>query len=218
MNYAVDFDAAAHTYAVGGIKRPSVTGLIAAAFGVGYFPPDWYLDRGRKVHQASVYLEDGDLDWSTVSDEIRGYLEAFEKVLKDLKPVNALPPETKMFHSVLGYCGTPDRVWMVRGDVWIVDLKTGVHGRKAALQTKGYELLFKQVARELNLQTKIVRRFVLKLDKDGRFKFVPHTDDSDDAVFRACCAIINDKMNHGARVEEAFSWDEAFPKIDDKGQ
>lgn len=114
-----DFDAEKHEYDGGAL--PSVTQVLADA---GLIDTTWYREggaqRGKAVHLACQYLDEGDLDEATVDPAIIGYLEAYKRFKKEC----SIKPE--WIEIPLGnglYAGTPDRVMKTRPRV-IWDLKT----------------------------------------------------------------------------------------------
>jgi hypothetical protein len=83
-SFDVEFDEATHIYKYKGNILPSVTGILKAE---GFINMDWYTDwareKGQFVHQAVEYDIVGELDEETLDDEIRPYLSAFRKFMKE---------------------------------------------------------------------------------------------------------------------------------------
>ncbi len=166
---SIHFDADAHVYTVDGIVRPSVTQVLS---GVGLIDDRWYTDearaRGSAVHAACHYLDEGDLDWSSVAAEIRPYLSGWEKFKADTG-VELLSLEQPVYNSLLGFAGTLDRKAILQGleKEWILDIKTGGPEDWHRLQLAAYA----------GCQDKHIvsyQRATVHLSKDGKYALRPH--------------------------------------------
>jgi hypothetical protein len=131
--HRIELDEASHVYRVAGIERPSVTQVLRAA---GLIDTAWYTEvariRGRAVHAACEFLDQDDLDESSVLPEYRGYVHAWMRFRAESGFRAASAPETgrpmiehRLFHPVFAYCGTLDRCGWLGGDEVVLDLKTG---------------------------------------------------------------------------------------------
>ncbi|MDE2022352.1 MAG: hypothetical protein KGI71_05590, partial [Patescibacteria group bacterium] len=65
------FDAATHTYRIGGHVVPSVTQVIRSC-APGWMADEWYLERGKAVHEAIRLSISGRLDWTELDPRIEG--------------------------------------------------------------------------------------------------------------------------------------------------
>jgi hypothetical protein len=168
----IEFDAATHTYTVDGRIVPSVTQIIGAAGLVDYEGvPAWRLEearwRGSAVHQACWYLDQQDLDWSTVNEQHRGYLDAWEAFQQDSGfQIRAI--EQRLFNPIQGYAGTADRFGLLpvgqREGVYdeaVIDLKTGELQPGAAIQLAAYAMCCPEPFK--------LRRLAVRLKPDGRY-------------------------------------------------
>jgi hypothetical protein len=182
------FDEEPHTYTVGGKRFVSVTQAIrTAGFGPDFSAVplelmEYAQDRGRLVHMACQYYNDGDLDLGTVDEKIRGYVEAYiDFRLHCSMKVSYV--EKRLAWVALGLAGTPDMVCFINGRRAVVDLKTSQNlGKDAGLQTAGYQILH-----ELNFPNQMIYgRYGLRLGKDGKFKLIPHERETDLMAFRDC--------------------------------
>ena len=201
----IEFDETTHTYRADGVEVPSVTQVLSEV-GINCVDhiPEEKLEaagiRGRHIHAACHYLDDGDLDFDTVKPEYLGYIRAYE----NFKNESGFFPRMKeafVFSEELRVAGTLDRLGTISAD-WLrglrinefflrtvppyilIDLKTGEVGA-AALQTAGYALCLKWPPSEPLL------RAALKLNSDGTYKFHPYVSPLDKAVFRSAVQVCN---------------------------
>jgi hypothetical protein len=97
--------------------------------------------RGTAVHRWAEQLAQGKrIDWAQVPDELAGRVRAYQEFLKryDVEPIAV---ELVVANRAVGYCGSGDLVAHVRGQVWLLELKTARSGiyRESALQACAYE-------------------------------------------------------------------------------
>ena len=136
----VDFDAASHSYKVGGRPVPGVTSILVAN---GLIDSTWFNDvsrwRGTAAHLACQYDDESDLKIESVPVEVRGHLEGWRKFRSDtgFVPIHIEKP----VWSPEGFCGTPDRIGMLGGRPSIIDLKTSASAYPwVGLQLAGYAI------------------------------------------------------------------------------
>lgn len=130
----VELNRETHTYTP---NLPSVTGILKA---VGIIDTAFYTEEGRErgsaVHLACEFLDQGDLDESTIDLQIAGYVEAYKKFKSDtgweFDWIEA--PVSDKAHT---YAGTPDRI-LVSRPRRIIDLKTGPFQKWHAIQAAAY--------------------------------------------------------------------------------
>jgi hypothetical protein len=184
------FDEESHVGTIGGRIVPSVTGILKAG-GFEPYGSEWHMAKGRAVHLACQYLDEGGLDWSSISDEILPYLMAYELFKKEsgFKPTRI---EERLFHPTLMFTGQIDRVGEVPNDKsqWLIDIKSGHPGPYCSLQTAGYNLL-------LPVLKYPRKRFGLHLKENGSYSLIEYKDSQDQGIFLALLAIHNWKKNHG---------------------
>lgn len=172
-----------HKYLLDGQEMPGATGILKAN---GVIDDKWFneaaRDRGRAVHKACHFLAEGDLNWDAMTDELRGYVEAYEKAVEaiDFMPIKC---ETPIYHPVYFYGTTPDQIGIIgsmvnRTDPGLVELKTGTMQKWTSLQTA-----FQAMA-EWPGDYFRAKRFGIEIHADGTFKaeeFI-NMDDFDVAV------------------------------------
>jgi len=165
---------------------PRVTRILR---GAGLVDTRWFTpesrERGRAVHLACQYLDDGDLDRASVTEEIRPYLAAYEGFCEDIIWRQWAAIESPVKHSVLRYRGTPDRV-SDAGAVY--EIKTGAPAPWHALQLAAYAACL----------SGHVERWAVYLQADGKYKVVPYQSRTDWRAFQAALTIYNWKLTHGA--------------------
>lgn len=176
----LDFDKASHTYRVGGRVLPSVTqctDIMNDYSGVPAGVLEKARKRGEDVHLATELYDKGELDWSTVTDEIYPYLYAYIQFLQDsgFEPQEI---EQQCYSKKLGVAGTLDRTGVFHKPKGLPDaLAKALTGTKAGQkcqidlkatyelmpgtgpQTAGYELIYNEGRKS----GKLTRRYALHL-------------------------------------------------------
>jgi len=186
------FDFNSHRYTYDGNEEPSVTQLLQE-FGLIDFtgvPRDRIEHKrqiGTAVHLACRYLDDNNLDESTVAKPLVPYIEAYKK-FREIVPFepNDELTETPLRSKKWRFCGTPDRqgLWTchVGGEEALVDLKcTWVMYRSVGPQLRGYKILIEE-----NYPIKIKKMYGLQLKPTGNFDLVEFKDRTDENDFLAC--------------------------------
>lgn len=185
------FDPEPHAYSVGGQIYTSVTQVIRAA-GLG---EDFSMvstnvmeaaqQRGRLVHLACQYIDEGKLDLSSVHESILGYVEAYMLFRKECK-IQVIATEERLAAILPALplsrylAGCPDLVCFIHGVRAVVDRKTSsAMGKSMGLQTAGYEILWNYI----HPKQLIYERFGLKLNQNGKYKLIPHLDPEDKIAF-----------------------------------
>ena len=147
---------------------PSVTEVLRDMGIVNYFgPPGAAAQRGRLVHAACGILAQGqalDSDWIERHDDLLPYLDGFAAALAG--PLNGFIP-LRLEHEVVNeterFIGHSDQ----ENDESLLELKTGGYPEWSRLQTAAYAM-----GRRL-------KRIVVSLPGDGKFKLVEHHDARD---------------------------------------
>jgi len=178
-------DPKTNSYVESGRAYARVTSVLQEA---GLIDSRWFNERattrGTYVHQASVLLDEDNLDESQLDPELKGYLEGYKKFRSQV-PLVYTAIEKSLFDPILGYAGTPDRVTIDS----VIDLKTGDpmpwHGPQIAAYTM---LAFRNVA--------TIKRFGLYLNTDGTYHYIRYKDFSDFDIFRACLSLHNFKWRN----------------------
>ena len=134
------FDEALHEYRIDGVVVPSVTAVLHAVL-PGWQADQWYLERGRAMHHGCRLLDEGRLDWATVSPEIVGRVKAWEKFRREYNtPI--LAREQPLYSSLYRFAGTVDAVFAEGvSEHLIVDLKSS-YSPSAIVQVAAYSMLW----------------------------------------------------------------------------
>lgn len=187
------FDAATHTYELGGEVLPSVTqilkdvGLIDTS---GPWFTEWHRERGTHVHRALELHDRGELDEASLDPALRPYLDAWRACLDVLKP-ETVHIEKPLASHAYGFAGMIDRVWrMDDGRGCIVDIKQWNAERWHGFQTAAYQALY-NVQIDTPLQS--FGRMAVHLNADGKWRVERHTNVRDWDVFDAALRIYRAK-------------------------
>lgn len=182
------FDEARHEYRLLGGVVPSVTQILAPLVDLSGIPRavlDAKRQLGQDVHYACQLLDEDDLDEDSVEEQIEQYLQAYKRFKADTGAV-VLLNEQRVADPLLLYAGTLDRVMAIKGDKWLVDLKTCISTPLAVgPQTAAY-------LRALG-DTSVTRRAALRLRPDGTYRLDTLTDPNDWAAFMACLTLMRFK-------------------------
>lgn len=167
----IEFDAATHTYRMAGEEWPSVTTVLGAAglsdySGVPQDALEYAQKRGTAVHKAAWWHDIGDLDESTVSPAIAGYVEAWKAFRRN----TGFTPESIeqiTWCKTYRYFGTYDRIGRFSdGRIAVVDLKTGPESPSWKYQLAGYARLHPEPLKR--------ERIAVQLSKDGAYSVKPY--------------------------------------------
>lgn len=138
---ALTFQEEGHKYFLDGTELPSVTTLLSDA---GYIDKRWFKEndaiKGKRRHKATELMDQGILDWTTVAEADMPYLEAWIKAKEELG-IEIEECERFVYHPLLRYAGTIDRLAMVKGRPYVIDLKGGTELRWHQLQLILYGLM-----------------------------------------------------------------------------
>lgn len=198
MSNEFRFDKADHSYWLGKTRLIGVSDAIQAA-GLKDFSriaPDVLehaRQRGTAVHAACHYLDEGDLNWETVSPEVEPYVRAWERFKRDVPSV-MMEKEIPLYHATLGFAGTPDRIMEMSGDGGrriTIDLKTYRPDAVTGVQLAAYSLLRWGPQPSWD----VPKRWGLWLKDDGKYQLTDFTDRGDEAVFLACLTIAKFKRS-----------------------
>ncbi|MDD5220748.1 MAG: hypothetical protein PHV11_09295 [Candidatus Bipolaricaulis sp.] len=184
------FDESTHTYSINDRVVPSVTQILTDIFGKRFWYDEWYAQRGRANHAAISYYVQGCLDFNSVSEEIKGYLEAFIKFLDETK-FNPIKSEEILFSTVYNFAGTPDLLLTdPNGQLILADIKSSVEPI-VKLQLAGYDILYSSI----KIYPK--RHCAIELSTDGKYKIHWFNDiQRMRNVFLSCLSIYNFKTQN----------------------
>jgi hypothetical protein len=157
------FDDVTHTYRYNGVEVVSVTQAIKAA---GLINDTWYTpmsrDRGRAVHLATQFEDEGCLDEDSLDPVVEPYLIGYRKFKVDtgFKPELI---EARLCVLEYGYAGTLDRTGLLdKKQRAIVDFKTGELPFWVGMQLAGYANGLPNGA--------TYTRYAVQLKNDGTYK------------------------------------------------
>jgi hypothetical protein len=198
---AVTFDEPTHTYHVDGAELPSVTRILRA---VG-LSTDWATltpdvraaaerkrELGTRVHRACVALDSGTLSWGQLEEDVFGYVEAWEKYVRERQLIEWLAIEQPFAHGALRYAGTLDRLGRTTANVYVLpDIKCGDPDDAAGqYQTAGYALLAEDAGLPPNISARHVQRECVQLSPIGTYALSPYPDfRHDSSVFKAALTV-----------------------------
>ena len=189
--HELTFSEADHTYRLGGVRVPSVTQILAPLCSFEGIPREVLeakRDLGQRVHSATQFLDEDDLDEESVESDVRGYLAAYRKFLLDTGAAVDLN-EQRVADPILMVAGTLDRVFRLNGVRVLTDLKTSIVLPQAVgAQTAAY-------LRLLGDNT-VTHRAALRLRPDGTYRLDMLTGADDFAVFMACLTLHRWKERH----------------------
>lgn len=165
---------------------PRVTHILASA---GLVETQWFkdydLERGSALHAAAHYLDDGDLDWSTVDPVVLPRLRQYQKFLDEVRP-EILAIEEEVVNEALQYVGHLDRRVRINGQEGILDLKGPSRAPWQALQLSLYAGCF----------TRPMKRWALHLS-DDHYNLIEHKDRRDWEAAKACLTLVAWKERNG---------------------
>lgn len=129
----VRFDADSHRYWVEDVEYPSVSRVLRDMGLVdGWYErlDPKYRARGKAVHLATTYVDDGTYEAGSTHPEVESFVVGYRKFVADTG-FKAMGGERPMHSASLRVCGTPDR-WGAAGGggQWLLDLKSSVNGDK----------------------------------------------------------------------------------------
>ena len=134
---------------------------------------------GTAAHAAAHYLDEGDLDWSTVAPEVVGYVKAWERC-KAETGLECTLIERQGIHVLNGmeYGYKLDRSVYFSSAEWLGELKCTANEEISwGPQTAAYELAARY------LDGKVRKRVVFHLRKNGTYRLIPLNDAKDYQVF-----------------------------------
>jgi hypothetical protein len=165
---------------------PHVTAILKAAGLIDLeWVGDYVRDLGTAVHAATEYLDQGDLDWTTVPAAALPRVRQYQKFRDELKP-EILAIEIHVVNETLRYQGRYDRLCRINGREGILDIKGPMQAPWQALQLVLYAAT---LGRPL-------ARWTLHLS-DDRYQLIEHNGRSDWAAARAAITLAAWRIAHG---------------------
>lgn len=189
-NLNIQFDEELHRYSVGGRSVPSVTQILR---GVGIIDDRWFKSphatRGTYAHKACHFYDENDLDFETLDDIVKPYVEGYI----NFRETSGFKPtliEKIVFDPYSWYAGMLDRTGILNGEAVLIDIKTGSLPGWVGLQTAGY---LKALQNEIGPVPH--KRFALQLKSDGKYNLsTEYKDRNDINVFLAATTVFNYKQ------------------------
>lgn len=188
MSLDFNFDEASHTYTLGGVVIPSVTQVLKPIAPDFSMVPPAVLERKRAlgvaVHLACELEDDGDL--GECDDVLTPYVDGWRKFKEDTGAL-ILMNERRLFHPALRYAGTLDRLVTMRGDVWMLDIKTSADPAPSyGAQTAAYVELIRAMEGDARGP---IRRGTVHLREDGTYRLHEFKNPNDLPAFMACLSL-----------------------------
>ena len=199
-----------HTYWLGEKKLPGVTTILSILGGYEGVPKhllERAARRGTAVHKMTELDDAGELDVGALSDEMIGYLSAWQDFKRIVRP-EICDAEVQGHHAKLLYAGTRDRCLAIKGKLGILDIKSSyMLMPTTGPQTAAYAEIFNQgVARADQAK----KRWGLRLAKDGSYELKEYTDAGDMTTFVSCLNLYRWAEKHNKQliknIEEANSY------------
>lgn len=166
---------------------PHVTAILRDA---GLIDTTWFndnaRDRGSALHLATQFLDEGDLDWSTVDPAVLPRLRQYQRFKDEVKP-EILWIEEVVVNAILGYQGRLDRRLKIAGREGILDIKGPAQAAWQAIQTVLYAACFAPLP---------LARWTLHLS-DERYVLIEHRDRDDWTVAKAAVTLVAWRTKHG---------------------
>lgn len=199
----LSFDEASHLYYWNGQPVPNVTKIIGPLVDFGMVAPE-VLERARQegvaIHKMVELEVKGDLDVDTLPDWMRGRYAAWCRFRED-SGFELIASETRMYHSTLGYAGTPDlfcllpRLKHFNKGIANIDLKRSLFGGPSiGLQTAAYSEL-----KNREKGDRVRYRAALVLNDNKTYRLTPFEDPDDWTAFLACLQQLRWKEKHYGR-------------------
>jgi hypothetical protein len=179
------FDDSTHSYFWQGKPVPGVTTVLKALHSFEGIPEAIMAlaqDRGTAVHLACEYFDRGILDEMSLDERIVGYVQAWKRFRSE-NVCEWSHIETQCFHPLLRYAGTLDRAGTIKGERWLIDIKTSIASHAVwGVQTSAY-------ANAMSMPN--VRRGTVQLRKDGTYRMIEWKSPNDWPVFVSLLTINN---------------------------
>lgn len=154
----LEYEDKTHTYTLDGTVIKSVTQLLQD---VGLMSSKFYTvegaDKGKRRHLVTELYDKEVLDWESVMEEDLPYLQGWIDFKKDYN-VKIQAIEQRMYHPLLGYAGTIDRLAEVNNIPTVIDIKTGAKNKDNELQLILYGLMVENTDLKPKLMTVYLKK------------------------------------------------------------
>ena len=184
------FDNKKHEYTLNGSVVPGVTTVLRSV-GISDFSNikksvlDYACQKGTAIHLACEYYDKNIL--GDVPAVIDLYFKQWCLFCDKFKP-DFLEIENRVFCDKFKYAGTIDRIALIKGELVLIDIKSGAKSKSHQIQTSAYERAYFKNGRK-----KIKRWCVYLTEK--KYTIVEHKNDTDFDVFLNALAVYNYKHN-----------------------
>ena len=179
------FDALNHSYTEDKVSLPSVTTVLKAE---GFYDPRVFAEgaasRGTEVHLITQKIDEGLAGPKTYRlHHLYAYTLAWQKFKQDIG-AEILQCEVMVGGKDVGCAGTVDRFARIRGELYVLDIKSGVKLPWHAIQLAGYKYLAKDLSVS-NCFEKRMRRMCVYLKDTGKYRADECKDRYDETVWKA---------------------------------
>ena len=181
MMSELHFNPDTHVYSRAGRRIPGVTDVMKAAGLIDtrgpWFTP-WHRQRGDYVHLATALDDKGMLDEDTLDPAILPYVHGWRQFLVSSGcEIGAI--EDIVENPTYGYAGKLDRMVLLGGRAFVLDIKTGTPDRWHGVQLAGYAGCFDAPPARMGVY----------LDGDGGFRTKQFSDSHDWNVFLSALTV-----------------------------
>lgn len=181
--HAIDFDAATHTYKLGGKSVPGVSAVLEPLQKLDDIPPDILAaaaEFGTQVHQAVHLFNVDDLVMDSLAPRVARYLDGYCKFLADSR-MQILLTEKRVGSPKYGYCGTLDLWGELQKRRALLDVKaTAAYPRIVEPQSAAYAQALQETTGDTTQ-----RRYCLHL-RENDYKLTECKNPQDFNVFLSC--------------------------------
>jgi hypothetical protein len=144
--------------------------------------------RGTHVHSACELFDKGTLDFDSLDEVIKPYVEGYINFIEQSN-FEVLYVEKQIVDHVRRFAGRLDRVGKVGNQWYVLDIKTaGSLSPTVGLQLAAYQSCLSPIP---------YKRVALHLKKDGTYRLVEYPDPNDLAVFYAALLVYKWKESYG---------------------
>lgn len=142
MDARFTYDQAKHLAWIDGIPALSVTDVLRH---IGFIDPTWFTaearSRGDIVHAVTAGLDRGlSFEWADLDQKLHGYVKSWIS-FKQQTRIDILDVEVPGYHPLYKFWGTRDICFMLNGQEWLCDKKTGMPPYWTRWQTAAYDML-----------------------------------------------------------------------------
>lgn len=201
MIQGLEFDSSAHTYRYEGRWVPNVTLVTDSLSSYAGVPPDVLKRKaeiGDAVHFATELYDEDDLDFTTLPEEIAGYVNGWVKFRDETGWVTELS-EHRVFSKKYQYAGTLDCIGRFTKLRHIRSRHTVVLDKKTTydyLPSFGPQIAAYQQAWNESNTPKATRRVAVRLKPDGTYEMYECDDPTDWSVYLSALTLRNWKSRN----------------------